>query len=109
MPSPARDGQPSLVSLSRRPEPIDLCSRPLHEPLLLPLHQPLSYIIGIKSQRLAHIGKGEKPVAASFLNPFFRVLKKQLAFTVTSENIFLVTCDGVFQYRQHELFFRLKV
>src|SRR5437870_4425901 len=58
---------------------------------------------------VSHTLANEKPIAAPLLHPLFRLLEKHLAFSVPRENVFLEAGNGVFQYGQHELLFRLKI
>src|SRR5919108_3879551 len=79
-PEPAVSGNSPFSLPASRRETIDLRLGPLRQSLLLPPHDPLSQVVGIKAQCFAYVSKREKPVVVSILHPLFGLLKKQLAF-----------------------------
>src|SRR5438309_9071995 len=103
-------GRHAAFVFSRPPRKlVDLSLGALRQGPVLPRDHSPTNIAGMQSQGFTDAVESEYSLAGFLHNPTFRLAKQSLAFAILGEDVLLKTRDGVFQNRQHELFFRLQM
>ena len=81
---------------------------PLARRLRFPKYQPFPKVIRIDPQSVTDIFEGKYLLVTLVVKPFLRIQKPFLLPVVRCTDKLLEAADGIFQHREHKLFFRLK-